>query len=86
MRSDALFSIFLAVLCLAAVPHPFCYYLDSKKEVGSELHLSFRKNPFYLDCERTTSTIVRTERDIVVFLNGVRHLEMRNEEACIEGK
>ncbi|MCL4476146.1 MAG: hypothetical protein M1508_07970 [Nitrospirae bacterium] len=82
MRSKLTIIFAISALCYVAVPHPYCFSLDARKETATELHLFYKKNAFFLDCDRETRSIIRTEKDIVVYLDGNEQEIMRNKEVC----
>ena len=84
MHFNLLKTFAIAALCYVAVPHPYCYSLDSRKETATELHLFYKKNEFFLACDRDTRSIIHTEKDIVVYLDGKVTETMRNKDICAE--
>ncbi len=84
MRFNLLKTFVIGALCYVAVPHPYCYSLDSRKETATELHLFYKKNEFFLDCDRDTRSIIHTEKDIVVYFDGNAIETMRNKDICAE--
>jgi hypothetical protein len=69
-------------LCLVAVPHPFCYYLDTKKDVGSNWEFTFKKNDFFLDCDKISYLPFRTDKDVVVIVDGNEYARIKVDEEC----
>jgi len=84
VRFNLLKTFTIGVLCYVAVSHPYCYSLDSRKETATELHLFYKKNEFFLDCDRETRSIIHTEKDIVVYFDGSEKERMRTKEICAE--
>lgn len=84
MRFNLLKTFIIGTLCYVAVPHPYCYSLDSRKETATGLHLFYKKNDFFIDCDRETRSIIHTEKDIVVYFDGNEKKTMRNKEICAE--
>jgi hypothetical protein len=72
----------LFLLCLVAVPHPFCYSLDTKKEMDDHWEFDFKKNTFFLDCDAVTYMPFTTDKDIVVIIDGDLYAHVKVDEVC----
>ncbi len=77
-------TIVIAMLCYVAVPHPYCYFLDARNETATEVHLFYKKNAFFLDCDKETRSLIHAEKDIVVYLDGKENETLRTKDTCAE--
>ncbi len=84
MRFSPIKAIALGAICYVAVPHPYCYSLDHKKETSAELRLFYKKIDFFRDCDKVTRSIVNTEKNIIIYFDGIEKETMRTKEICEE--
>jgi len=79
----ACFSLFVVgVFCYILAPYPFCYTYESKTESATEVRLNFVKNEFFKDCSIENKMKVKTDKDVVVYLDGKVHKKIRRDEVC----
>jgi hypothetical protein len=81
---EAILTTGVFLICLVAVPHPFCYYLDTKKDMDSYWELDFKKNDFFLSCDLVTYLPFQTEKDIVVIIEGNEYARIKVDEQCLK--
>ncbi len=75
-------SLAAGVLCYILAPYPFCYTFDSKVEGAKEVRLNFVKNEFFKDCNIENKMKVKTDKDVVVYLDGKEYKKIRRDEVC----
>lgn len=84
-KEIAVFSrIATALICLAIIPHKYCYAIVQQKETPTETIIYLQKNDFFRDCTRDTKVLINTEKDVVVYKDGQRHAYYTNEELCAD--
>jgi hypothetical protein len=70
-------------VCYLAVPYPYCYYLSSSGEDGSEVRLHFTRNTFFSDCSQTKNVFLDTRKGVAVYFDGVLRDRYDNEDLCL---
>lgn len=70
--------------CLVEVPHPYCYYLYSKEDKGSEIVVQYKKNSFFPDCDKVTMSPLAIDKpkDITIYLDGEIYKEIKKQDIC----
>lgn len=75
-------SFLIGVLCYILAPYPFCYTFGSKVEGATEVRLNFVKNEFFKDCQIENKMKIKTDKDVVVVLEGKEYKKIKKEDVC----
>lgn len=77
-------SILFLLFCYLAIPYPYCYKEVSRQETAGEIRIFFVKNEFFKDCSVNNHLLLKSDKDVVIYLDGKEHKQISKEQACLQ--
>ena len=76
--------LLLSLHCFISIPYPACYYFEQKKDLGTVVEISFRKNDFYGECTGEKGKLIDAKKDLRILFDGLEKRLIKVVEICPE--